>query len=333
MRRRHVAVLVAATGSCLAGSVWAETPTVHDYAAAMELSQAEIERAKAGEVISGTAAASHDRELVATMAFIVPGASPDELVERDENGLLEKTDAQTVAFSILPSSPTLESFSALHLREEDLRRYKKTVVGDGLNLSEEERSSLQKLGKGASTKQVEAAVHALLLARLNAYQKRGLKGIAPYQLSKGKVRASAEDLKKASEATKIIEKVSPAAFRLFVEYPFEIPEGTEETYRWSYLDAHGELTLVLTHSLYIPEGETWTVVQRQFYVSNGYNCEQAVAAFVPVAEGTAVFYINRTSTDQVDGFGGSAKRSIGSKLLASQLKELFENVSKASAAQ
>jgi len=42
----------------------------------------------------------------------------------------------------------------------------------------------------------------------------------------------------------------------------------------------------------------------------------------PVQAGTVV-YGNRTSTGQIMGFGGSAKRSIGSKLLESQLESLL----------
>ena len=76
--------------------------------------------------------------------------------------------------------------------------------------------------------------------------------------------------------------------------------------------------------LLVPDGDAWIVAQRQFYVSTGYNTEQAVAAFLPAASGTLVVYANRTSTDQVTGFGGSAKRSIGSRLLASQLEAIFE---------
>jgi hypothetical protein len=58
-------------------------------------------------------------------------------------------------------------------------------------------------------------------------------------------------------------------------------------------------------------------------VSASFNCEQAIAALLPVQGGSVVVYGNRTSTDQVEGWGGSAKRSIGSKLLESQLESQF----------
>ena len=76
----------------------------------------------------------------------------------------------------------------------------------------------------------------------------------------------------------------------------------------------------------MPDGDAWLISQRQFYVSRGYNIEQALAAFLPVKEGTLVVYTNRTSTDQVTGFGSSSKRAIGRRLMASQLKDLFEKV-------
>ena len=64
-------------------------------------------------------------------------------------------------------------------------------------------------------------------------------------------------------------------------------------------------------------------------MSAGYNSEQAIAAFLPTQSGTLVVYANRTSTDQIEGFGGGAKRSIGSRVLASQLQSLFEKVRRA----
>ena len=58
------------------------------------------------------------------------------------------------------------------------------------------------------------------------------------------------------------------------------------------------------------------------------HAEQAIAAILPAQGGTIVVYSHHTSTDQVAGFGGSAKRSIGSKLMSSQLQGIFERVQK-----
>ena len=76
------------------------------------------------------------------------------------------------------------------------------------------------------------------------------------------------------------------------------------------------------------DGDAYIALQRQYYVSEGFNCEQAIAAFLPVQDGTVVVYANHTSTDQVAGFGGGAKRSIGSKMMSSQLEEIFGKLQK-----
>ena len=142
----------------------------------------------------------------------------------------------------------------------------------------------------------------------------------------GKTRSPADELRSATTATKRLQALVPAAYQFLLDYPASKPAGTEEAYRWSHLTAHGVPTLALAHSLYVPDGDGWVVVQRQFYVSGGYNCEQAISAFLPMKTGTLVVYTNRTSTDQVLGFGGGAKREIGSKLLSSQLQDLYKKV-------
>ena len=40
-------------------------------------------------------------------------------------------------------------------------------------------------------------------------------------------------------------------------------------------------------------------------------------------EQTVVVYTNHTFTDQVAGFGGSVKRSIGRRMMATKLEEMF----------
>jgi hypothetical protein len=107
-------------------------------------------------------------------------------------------------------------------------------------------------------------------------------------------------------------------------YPAGKPAGTEEIFRWTHFDAHGTPTISLQHNLYVPDGDAWMVVQRMFYVSASFNAEQALMALLPVQGGTVAVYGNRTSTDQVEGFGGSAKRSVGSRLLESQLEAIFQ---------
>jgi hypothetical protein len=64
-------------------------------------------------------------------------------------------------------------------------------------------------------------------------------------------------------------------------------------------------------------------VFREFYVGHNYNSLQLALVTFPVKEGTFVFYSNRTSTDQVAGFGGGMKRKIGGQMLQKEVIKLF----------
>lgn len=84
-------------------------------------------------------------------------------------------------------------------------------------------------------------------------------------------------------------------------------------------------TYHLAHVLVASDGEARAVVRREFYVSTGYNAEQSAAGLLPVTGGTVVIYMSHAFTDQVTGSGGSMKRSIGSRIMAAQIKDIFEN--------
>jgi hypothetical protein len=107
-------------------------------------------------------------------------------------------------------------------------------------------------------------------------------------------------------------------------YPNDRPPDFAENLYWMQFRAHGEDTVALEHVFQATFDKTAVLVQRQYYVSTGYNAEQAIVAFLPVDEGTLVIYTNHTSTDQVAGFGGGAKRTIGRTVMAGQLEKLFE---------
>jgi len=288
----------------------------------------QVAKVQAGEFSRGTIQPSSPRELAAAFAFQVP-TSPADLVADSKKGLLDKVDPGNIAFGFVQGAGSPADFAKLTFGIDAVDRaaeYLKATPAGPLNLSAAEIASFQKLGANASPTEVEQAVISALLARVQAYRAKGLAGIAPYVREGGKARSPAEELRSASQALQVLQKYVPHAYSMLLEYPNAKPLGTEEAFRWSHFTAQNVPTIALTHSLFIPDGAAWIVVQRQFYASAGYNSEQAIAAFLPTQSGTLVVYANRTSTDQIEGFGGGAKRSIGSRVLASQLQSLFERV-------
>ncbi len=285
----------------------------------------EIAQIRAGQFAHLALKAASDRELVAGLAFEVP-ATPADLVAYSKKDLLDEVGPGVISYGIVSGAGSAADFRKLVLRPDAAARaaaYTAAAPGEALNLSSAEIAAFTQLGSGAPVASVEQQVRSALLARLQAYRSQGLAGIAPYARTNGQ-RSVAEELRIATEASKVLEKYAPAAYRAVTDYPRANPPGTEESFHWSQFDAHGVPTIALTHVLLVPDGDAWIVVQRQYYVSTGYNAEQAVVAFVPTQSGTIVAYANRTSTDQITGFGGGMKRSIGSDVLESQLESMFQ---------
>jgi hypothetical protein len=284
-----------------------------------------IAKVKAGEMVETTITSSNERELAFGLAFLVK-ERPREFASGVLSGLVLKTDPDVVAHGSLSGEGTLDQLAGLKLGELTEKYQSATADGD-LNLSPAEIQALQAL-KGKPAADVEAEVKKQLLARYQAYRRQGLDGIAPYARG-AKERSGAADLRSGTEANGAAKSVAPVYYDTVLHYPKKPASGFEEVYHWQLYTAHGEPTVILTHGFAVEEGDTFNGLQRQFYVSGGYNAEQAMAGFLPVEGGTLVVYVNRTSTDQVAGFGGRAKRSMGSKLMASQLKSLWADVAKA----
>lgn len=280
----------------------------------------------AGSLVKTTLKAATDRELAVALAFVVK-VPPAKLLARLHGGLLLAIDPNSKHHGALDGEGSLAQLAALELSPGQVKAYSNAKPGEDLNLSKAEISAFQALADQPAA-QIEHQVRKSLIARYAAYRAKGLDGIAAYERRRGKQTPAAGDLKRASEAESGLKKFAPAFFELLNSYPKGKANATEN-FNWQNYEAHGDPVLILTHAFTMSEGNAIVACQRQFYVSSSYNVEQALAGLLPVSEGTLVIYVNRTSTDQVTGFGGGGKRAIGTRVLASQLEDLFSKLQKA----
>ena len=66
--------------------------------------------------------------------------------------------------------------------------------------------------------------------------------------------------------------------------------------------------------------------ERQFYVGLSYNSLQITYMALPVPAGSVLFYTNRTSTDQVTGFGRSVRHAIGRGMMEAEVKAFLDQL-------
>lgn len=277
----------------------------------------------AGEFVSRDLATTSPRDLNFGVAFFIP-QPPDAVTRklRDDATLL-KADPGEIAFGELKDQGSFDQMARLKLTANQVSAYAGASAGGGLNLSTAEFATLQSAGSDPAS--LQNTVQGQLLGRYRAYRSSGLAGIATYDRG-GSASDPAADLRSDNAAIRASGLAPSALCDILEGYPnaqASRPADFQEMYRWSQFTAHDTDTLALVHTMMGTFDGQLIAVQRQFYVSTGYNVEQAVVAFLPVTGGTLVVYTNHTSTDQVEGWGGSTKRSIGRRLMADQLEGLF----------
>jgi len=339
--RTSVVTLVLAAGLMAVGALPARAamPTADEVLQVMGFSAAERSRIAAGEFVSHDIESTSERDLVASFAFQVKMPT-DKVNQALQDQLDATTDPDTIAFGVIEGPATLDAFADLSLGPDDaarVRQYLKARPGEDLNLHAEEIAAFNAIrsqSKDVAALQdlVTQQVSKALLARVQAYQEKGLEGIPPYARKGGEGAPAAGDLRRASEAAVHINKYLPDFHAVLTGYPGTSPDDVEERFEWLSFNSRGRPVFILMHNFSMQEGDAYVHVQRQFYVSAGYNVEQAIAAVFPTKTGSLVIYTNHFSTDQVTGFGHSAKHAVGQRIMAKQLLAFFERVRSGAAA-
>jgi hypothetical protein len=315
---------IAALVSALATHAGA-APPLAEALAGLPLSDAQKAAFARGEIVTAEPKATNERELSFALGFVIR-RPPAGIVDDVLKGEVLAKNPDVVARGDLTSGAPAE-FAGLHLAGPDAaQEWVEAEPGGKLNLSRQEIAGFTALSgsSGAALQSaVENQLHQALPARVQAYRERGLAGITPYARKHGDEKPG-DDLLAASRASGPIRTRAPGFQRLLEGYPDGKGPGFVERYRWIVSKAGGEPTLLLQHVFAMPDGEAWGLTQRQYFVSTQYNAEQDAVLLQPVAEGTLVIVMSRTSTDQVAGFGGGAKRAIGSKMMGKTLVEMAE---------
>lgn len=326
MRFRLMALVAVMSGCVIAhASVVHAQPTAAQVLSDLGLSANDQQRVLNGEFVTNEAPATSERDLALSIAFFV-NASPADLSAQVLAGSVLSTDPQVVASGEFKGAGSLSDLASLEVDNATLQRFADSRPGAALNLSAAEIASFNAL-RSASDEAVLTQLRQMLYARFQAYKTSGLPGIAPYDRG-GSTTDVAGELRKASEALTILRKYMPAFQQALMDFPRTAIPGMGQTLHWVDYNIDGTATLVLVHELAAADGAARAVVQRQYYVSNGYNAEQAVAGFLPAQGGTVVAYTNHTFTDQVAGFGGAVKRGIGRRVMANKLTQIFETARK-----
>ena len=293
-----------------AGAVaFAQTPapSLEEVAQRVGFSEEAVARAAKGEVISESLKATSDKDLALAVGVKIdaPPQAVYDFIDTDKVFRFE-----TVTISEGEIDPANPSLAGMKLQEDTLKKLAKDPGGI-FYMSKAEASKIGAAGKNGTAAAL-AAYQQVLAARAEAYWEQGLKGITPYA---GKGRSPAVDLGHANKAAKAFLQ-HPEIQAEVDAVPAKNPGKAEHKLYWAVQKGRDQEAPVLIHRILYEQDDGKAVVERRFYSGYDYDSLQIVVGMLPMEDGnTALVYTNHTYTGQVAGFGGGAKRSIGTKLL------------------
>jgi hypothetical protein len=223
MQRSALRVLALTLCLGAARTSWAaKSLSMNEIIADLGLPEEAAERILRGQMVHDEPEESSERELAVGLAFLVQ-QPPTEVLKAFLSELDLRSDPKLAASVAIVGPGTPEDFAGLVLQPNgsaEAMRYLSASPGEALNLSPEEIRAFNALASagGDPKTEVEGRLKRLMLRRYQAYLAKGLLGIAPYARSNGLFDVS-EELRRTSEAARVLQKVAPEFQQLLVTYP------------------------------------------------------------------------------------------------------------------
>jgi hypothetical protein len=296
----------------------------------LELPAELVGRIKRGEIVAPPVSDGSNKELAVRLMMLVR-ASPDDLKEYiTADNLMGKDPTFAASGELSPDSPKIEG---IKLTEDEAMDYLSAEPGNDFNFHTKEYAKLKAAKKKVKDDKDAPAVAAhvlseILLARLQAYRLAGIGAVAPYDRGDGKFSEPGDELLGAMVVSPILKNAAPEVYAAFCDFPGSPAPGAIHQFFWSQQKVEDEPAFILSHRMTYLGQNGVIYVDRQYYVSRTYNSMLTGAGCGQLAEGTIIYYVNRTSTDQVAGFMQETKHSVGRKQMREELIKMFEDIRK-----
>ena len=324
-----VVALVAPAGA-------AEPMDASQVAQALGFDRAAEQKLLAGEIVTTEREETTAKQLAVAIGMLIKGDSATLAAAVLDGQTLKVNPAIQSFGKIDPSAPEAGLAGVAYTEGEvdEIRRLLDAQAGDDFNLSADELASLheatarydpRQAGDPAVIEAVNAAYRGILLGRLSAYLAHGLAGLAPYQRDAG-TSDPAEELRAAGEASQLLQQAAPETYRGLVDYPEQQPDDVQQAFFWIKEMANDRPVFTLNHRMVQRRPDRLILLSSTFYAGHSFNASLSGAGVLPVKSGNAVFYTNRTSSDQVAGFMQGMRHEVGRGMMRDALVESFEAI-------
>lgn len=277
-------------------------------------------------------AENHEKELAAGVVIYMV-VTPDKVIEFIKNNGMASVEVEVTLQDFIPLNATLETFNRFNFEggSREATNFLAAKSGNQFNLSAQELQTVRSINPIiASPIPLASQVYReILWQRWQDYRKKGLKGIAAYDRSAGKTADPAKELLVASLNNKILVNYFPDLYKIWLNYPVALPAGVDEHFFLINRQVESRPTVDLVHRIILTADTGGIILSRQFYVGHSYNSNQLMLICLPFRNGSLVFYVNQTFTDQITGFGSSIKRPVGREQMRRRMDSHLKNLSRA----
>ncbi len=339
MKKQHFGIALFFLIFCLLSAAHsrgfaAAPPALDEAIAALGLGADAKARLLAGEIVAKEWAELSAKELALALAVYLP-RPPDEVAAHVLQASWLTSDPAVKAFGELQRDAGPESFAALGTakgREGDLAKLAAGKPGDAFNLDAGEWAAFKSALASAGKKEAQASAlgtwRKVLARRHQDYVRGGLASVRPYDRGSGESTYPGKGLAAASADAPLLKRYFPEFQALLAGYPQGLTPQVTDRLFWVESIVEDRPCFVLSHLLSMKSGEAVVLAHRQYYVAHNYNSLQVLAGLVPAEGGSVIFYLNRTSTDQVEGFPEKVRHDMGRDALLKAVTAIFDRLRK-----
>ena len=233
------------------------------------IQQQDIASLNQGEIVFFNVAESDEKEL-AVGAAIYLSAAQSKIIGFIKNKDLASIDTAVTAWGTIPTHAALNTFKGFSAGKDEAASFLAATAGSQFNLSNQEFQTIKAENSG-QTDAPSQTYRKILLQRWQAYRKKGLKGIANYDRGDGVEVNPGEELRKATQDSKVLTQYFPELYKALLNYPSPLPAGAEEKFFWLNREVQNLPTAILVHRVMLSMGTGEVILSRQFYAGHSYN--------------------------------------------------------------
>jgi hypothetical protein len=201
--------------------------------------------------------------------------------------------------------------------------------GDNYNLSRKEIALFKQASKRVKpgttgNSEMSKVMGEVLKNRYLSYRRKGLKGMATYQISASKQASPAKELIAVTESAFILKEKFPTYYHCLRFYPDQNVSNFVHQFFLVKQQEEGRPMFALKHQVLDIQPDYALITERHYYMTHSLNSLQVVIGCLPYKNGTLVALLNQVFTEKVNiTIGKRIAKKVGRTIVEKKIRPMF----------